>query len=283
MSLLTGKVVAITGSGRGLGRAYAESAAAAGAQVVVHDIDADVVDEVVQLIRDAGGQAHGVVSSVADWEGAAALVDQSVQVFGRLDGLVNNAGLFRVAEPHEETEDNLRAMVDVNVLGPLFVGTLALRQMVKQGSGTVINVTSGAHLGIAKQGVYGASKGAMASLTYSWAMDMARHGIRVNAVSPLALTRMVDEYLMPGVDRNALPDPASIAPMVVFALSDRADFTGQVLRLDGRTFSLLDQPTFNTDSAVEAESWTAERLADAWDEKVSRYAERGGMQAYRTD
>ena len=227
--VLAGRAVVVTGAGRGLGRAYALEVAREGASVVVNDIDpepaADVVDEIVA----GGGRAVACTSTVAAWEGAGQVVAACVEAFGGIDGLVNNAGVAVITESADLTEDQARAMVEVNLLGSIYVGTHAIRAMQAAGTaGAIVNATSSAQLGIARMAVYGATKGALASLTYGWALDLAAAGIRVNAFSPVADTAM---SWMADIPVGALPSPEANAPAVAFLLSDlAAEVTGQVVQ-----------------------------------------------------
>jgi len=284
MGMLDDQSIIITGAGRGLGRAYALAVAAAGANTVLNDLDPDCLEEVAEEIRKAGGSTVTVQGSVSDWDAAGRLVETAREQFGAIDGLVNNAGLFRAVDAPDEIESELRKLVEVNILGAFFVGTHAMRAMRDQGHGVIVNASSGAHLGIAQQGIYGATKGALTSATYSWALDMKPHGVRVNAISPLALTRMADNYALPGLDRAAMPRPEEIAPMVVFLLSKEADFTGQVLRLDGKTINLLSQPHYDAGRGItDPSGWTAEAIASAWRERLSLHVKSAGMAAYTDD
>ena len=159
--VLQGKCVVITGSGRGLGAAYARSASSAGAAVVVNDIDEEPVDDVVAEIRAGGGEAVGVVADVSTWAGADEAVTACVDTFGQIDGLVNNAGIFSMGRLEEMEPDDVAALVATNILGTAFCGSHAARHMVSRGAGSIVNVTSGAHAGIPRMGVYGATKGAV--------------------------------------------------------------------------------------------------------------------------
>ncbi|MGH9026043.1 MAG: SDR family NAD(P)-dependent oxidoreductase [Acidimicrobiia bacterium] len=260
MGVLTGKRVVVTGSGRGLGAAYAEAAADEGALVVVNDIDADCAEQVADRIVERGGTAVPCGGSVADWSEARALVERCIAEFGSLDGLVNNAGVFYLRRPGEDDEAELRRTVETNVLGALYCGTHAIRAMTQQGHGCIVNVTSGAQCGMSLMATYGATKGAIASVTYGWAVDLAPLGIRVNAVSPAARTRMVDE-----LERHrpsAVNWPAeTVAPLVTFLLSDRAaHITGQVIRLIGRELSLMAHPV-PAPPFLERDRWTVDELA----------------------
>jgi NAD(P)-dependent dehydrogenase (short-subunit alcohol dehydrogenase family) len=228
MGMLAGKVVVITGAARGLGRAYALDAAREGAAVVVNDIDAEV-RSVAANITAAGGQAAVSEESITTWVGAEAIIGRAVDRFGRLDGLVNNAGVLHVGPPWEETPENIRMSLDVNLLGSIYVGIHAMKVMIGQKSGSIVNNSSSGALGAPREAVYAATKGALASLTSAWAVDLAPHGIRVNAYSPSAGTPMAHQYS--GDFPPSLATPEDNAPAVTYLLSDASDgITGQVLQ-----------------------------------------------------
>ena len=171
-------------------RAFALACAAEGAKVVVNDVDVEEAAAVVAEIVGLGGEALVSGHSVADWDAADDLVDSCVQAYGRIDGLVNNAVTYPYfGEPWAEEVDTIRHAIEVNVMGAMFCGVHALRRMQEQRRGSVVNLTSRAMLGIPGAGTYSAAKGALASMTYSWALDMAQHGVRVNALAPAAMTR----------------------------------------------------------------------------------------------
>lgn len=257
--MLTGKRVIITGAGAGLGRAYAIAAAAAGAAVVVGDIDADAVADTVTTIRAAGREAVGVTGSVADWRVAEALASTCAQTFGGVDGLVANAAIMRNAQPWDETEADLRSIAEVNILGVQFTARHAMRAMVDSGlGGSIVTVVSGAREGIAGMSAYGASKGAVAAMTANWALAARPHDVRVNAISPLALTRMSMADIRP--ERPAMPEPERIAPLVTALLSDAsAPLTGAVLRFDGTTLGRYRSTLEPVSSALP--NWSAEDIA----------------------
>lgn len=266
MNSLTGKAVVITGAGRGLGAAYAALAAREGAAVVVNDVDAEQAREVVAGIEAAGGRAVADASDIATWDGAGALVAHCVDAFGAIDGLVNNAGIFRLASPFDQDPDDFRAVIEVNLLGTAYCGLHAIRAMTH---GSIVNVTSGAHAGSADMGAYGASKGGVASLTYSWAVDLAGSGIRVNAVSPNAQTRMAEafeKHLGERAQRQNIGKPAEQnAPAVVYLLSDlSAAVHGQVVRIDGTELSLIRHPAVLGDGLRDPQ-WTVEAVAAAFE------------------
>lgn len=256
-SRLQGQAVVVTGSGRGLGRAYAMAAAAEGASVVVNDVDGDTAQETADWIRDAGYVAVANADSVAEPEGAARLIAACVDQFGHIDGLVSNAGLIVSGAPWELDPADARRLVDVNVLGVVYSGLAAIGPFRAQGHGVIVNVTSGGHLGMRGLALYGATKGAVASLTYGWARDLAPAGIRVIGYSPLAQTRMAGPA-------TGLPDPGRVALAIPYLLSgESAGLSGQVVRFDGTTLSLLRQPAFAGPFVTNGD-WTVDGIAEAF-------------------
>jgi NAD(P)-dependent dehydrogenase (short-subunit alcohol dehydrogenase family) len=258
--MLHGRTVLITGAGNGLGRAYALDAARHGATVVVNDIEAGAASDVAGEILATGGRARAHAGSVADWDAARHLVDGIVADFGTLDGLVNNAGILHADDPWDETEVQVRRMIEVNLLGTLFPGIHAMRVMRQRGKGSIVNVTSGAHIGLGPISTYAATKGATASLTYAWALAAHAAGIRVNAISPNAETRLSEVWNRP--DKPDQADPAHVAPLVTFLLSDRSEqITGQVIRADGKSISALVPPRYG-DPLQTRDEWSAANVAD---------------------
>ena len=259
---LTGRCAVVTGAGKGLGAAYAKDLAAAGAAVVVNDIDIEGATDVVKSIIEQGGSAVADHHSVTTWESSGAIVQTALDSFGRLDGLVNNAGVFYLADPSEEDPGRIEDMVQVNLLGTMHCGQHAIRHMAAHGGGSIVNDTSGAQSGLRHRGTYGATKGATASLTYSWAMDLAVSGIRVNAISPIARTAMVDYGMALGESGTDIA-PEHVAPLVTFLLSDdAAGITGQVIRLEGTQLSLLSRPGARR-TTEEAGHWDQDSLRAA--------------------
>src|SRR5262249_26173746 len=155
----------------------------------VNDLDEELAAGTAERINAAGGRAVACAGDVSDWDAAKAIVDSCVSEFGGIDGLVNNAGIVAFTMMVDETEENIRCIISVNLLGTIFGGAHAARAMVAGGSGgAIVNVSSGNQCGHVYMGTYGASKGAVSSLTYAWARELAEHGIRVNAISPNAHT-----------------------------------------------------------------------------------------------
>ena len=273
MGVLDRKAVIVTGAGQGLGRAYALDAALEGASVVVNDIDAAAAENVAAEISDAGGRAVPVVGSVADWDRAGDLVAVCLKEYGAVDGLVNNAGVLNLTLPWDESEMSIRRVVEANLLGGLFVGTHAVRAMMDQGSGSIVNITSSAQLGLSTMGTYGATKGALASLTYSWSVDLGGYFIRVNAYAPVARTAMAD---MSPVLPPDIPDPADNAAIVTYLLSDLSDgITGQVIQRRGNRLVVLAHPHL-TEHGAEADAWTVSTVVEQFDPVLRQYQQPVG-------
>lgn len=264
MGMLEGAAIVVTGAGAGLGRAYAEAVATAGARLVVNDVDHDAVTQVADDLRAAGHEVEVVVGSVSDWGTAASLVATAIDAYGSVDGVVNNAAIFHLGDPHELTEEVLRRIVDVNVLGSSFVALHAYRAMREQGHGSLLNIVSGAHVGIPGMTAYGLTKGSVASLTYNLAVDATGTGVSVMALSPVAQTSMGAGVGVraDGVQR---PQPAQIAPVVVYLMSERARrLNGQVVRFDSHALSLMELPNFRT-PRVTLDIDTPEGIGRAFD------------------
>jgi NAD(P)-dependent dehydrogenase (short-subunit alcohol dehydrogenase family) len=266
--LLTGRGVVITGSGRGLGRAFALAAAREGAAVVVNDVDRDEADKVVAEIRAEGGTAVSSGASVADWEQSAELIETCVREFGSIDGLVNNAVAYSyLGPPWDETGEQIRQQVDVAVLGTLFCGVHAMRHMRERRAGSIVNVTSRSLSGVVGMSTYATVKGAVASSTFAWALELMPYGVRVNGLAPAAHTRGHEMAERAGTYRpsqkvNAAP-PEIVAPVVVYLLSElAAGVTGQILAMLGPRLGLLRHPRM-LDRVEEREAWTPAEIAEA--------------------
>lgn len=247
--LCEGRVVAVTGAGRGIGREHALAFAAAGARVVVNDLGG-AADPVVDEIRASGGDAVASGDDVGRWAGAGALVGRALTAFGRLDVLVNNAGVLRDRMLVSMDEDEFDTVVRVHLKGHF--GTLRhaaahWRAQAKAGEDVdarVINTSSGAGLlGSVGQGNYAAAKAGIAALTQVAAAELARYGVTVNAIAPAARTRMT-QSTMP--DLVAAPaegfdayHPANVSPLVVWLGSAASrDVTGRVFEVEGGRVSV---------------------------------------------
>ena len=282
---LAGKAVVITGAGRGLGAAYARHAAHLGAAVIVNDIDARRAEQSAQRIVAQGGRAIAAPGDVSSWDFADRLVASCVEAFGTISGLVNNAGILRPARLEDLSETDLRQMLAVNLVGTIACARAAVLRMRRLGlGGSIVNVASGAQAGDIALGAYGATKGAVASLTYSWAMELRGSGIRMNAVSPLAETDMARQnaHLMAAqaaareVQYAALPDPDISAPVVSFLLSDAAaPVTGQVVRIAGRLLSYVSHPMIA--APVLEDDWSFARVSEAFSRTLTARQHKLGL------
>jgi NAD(P)-dependent dehydrogenase (short-subunit alcohol dehydrogenase family) len=271
--LLQGRAVVVTGAGRGLGRAYALDAAGAGAAVLVNDVDADRASAVADEIADRGGRAIATDHDIADAAQAFGLIATCAEAFGRIDGLVNNAGLYHEAPLWAEEPDRVRRAVEVNVLGTTYC-TIAAARAMRRG-GAIVNASSGGLYGFPTTATYGTTKGAVTALTFAAALDLEERGIRVNAISPKALTRLTANALgrhsAPlGGDEAPLADierrlPERIAPLVTYLLSDDSDgITGQFLRFDGERLAIVPTTGFADHPSVFREDWDPAAVAAAF-------------------
>jgi NAD(P)-dependent dehydrogenase (short-subunit alcohol dehydrogenase family) len=278
VGILDGKAVVITGAGRGLGEAYALHTAQAGAAVVVNDVDAELAEALAARIVEQGGRAVANIASVADPDQASGIVQQCLAEFGRLDGLVSNAALGYQARPWEEDLDAVRELIEVNVFGVLYCGIAAARVMRAQHAGSIINISSGSSFGQHAMGTYAASKGAVASLTYSWALDLAKEGVRVNGVCPLAWTRLVEAHAAAHARVTRARTPDRVAPLITYLLSDRAEgITGQLIRFTGDQLHIVRQPAFK-DPVLHRAHWTTEDIAAAFDDILDHHLEPFGLE-----
>ncbi|MFD4196058.1 SDR family NAD(P)-dependent oxidoreductase [Amycolatopsis thermoflava] len=258
--MLDGRVAVVTGAGRGLGRSYARALAAAGAAVVVNDLDAGVAKETVAEITAAGGRAVAVVGSVGGSYLADALVRRAVGEFGRLDVMVTNAGALRDRTLRNTSDDDFDLVVTSHLRGTFTCGRAAVRRFREQGEGgrlILVGSPAGQRASFG-QTAYSASKGAIVAMMRTWAVEHAKIGVTVNAIVPTALTRMV--ATMPGLGelvsrvdagepvpeplrRQGLGTPDDVAPLVVYlASAESAHVTGQAIAVGGERIALWTHP-----------------------------------------
>ena len=294
---LTGKVAVVTGSGRGLGLAYATELARRGAAVVVNDVDAAVADEAVTTITDAGGSAVSEVVPVGTSEAAQALVDRAVTEFGRLDVLVNNAGILRDATLWKMTDDDFDAVISTHLRGTFTCTRAAAVRMREQGDGgRIICVGSPTgQVGNFGQTNYAAAKAGIVGMVRTWAMELARAEITVNAVVPVAATAMTETipFLKPYVDAlkagEPLPpfarqelgfgSPEDAAGVVAFLASDAAaGITGQAVGIGGDRLALWSHPSEVVVEFADGTGWSADAIAQAWPEQFAGSQQTVGQQ-----
>jgi NAD(P)-dependent dehydrogenase (short-subunit alcohol dehydrogenase family) len=278
MGMLEGRVVAVTGAGRGVGREIALLCAAHGAAVVVNDPgvggggeggDAGPVQETVNDIIAAGGKAHANLASVADPVGATSIIEDAVQRFGRIDAVVNNAGILRDAIWHKMSHEDWRAVIDVNLNGPFNVCKAATPYFREQQSGSFIHFTSTSGLiGNVGQANYSAAKLGLVALSQSIALDMARVGVRSNCIAPFAWSRMTASIpaetpeAQQRVERLKTMSADKIAPLVVYLASDASkDVSNQIFSVRKNEIVLYNKPR-PIRSMTKVEGWTPESIAD---------------------
>jgi NAD(P)-dependent dehydrogenase (short-subunit alcohol dehydrogenase family) len=244
------QVAIVTGGASGIGRACAEAFAAEGAAVVVGDIDAAGGAVAVAEIEARGGRARFVPTDVGDGSQAERLVDQTLEAFGRVDVLINNAGIIKTADFLEISEADFDAVMRVNLKGVFLVGQAAARAMVTQGKGAIVNMSSAnAVVAIPNQVPYVTSKGAVNQLTKVMALALAAKGVRVNAIGPGSiLTELLKVVMHDDAARQRIlsrtpmgrcGEPAEIAKVALFLASDDASYiTGQCIYPDGGRLAL---------------------------------------------
>lgn len=243
------RVIVVTGAGGGLGREYALLLARDGAKVVVNDLGGTrdgsgsstaMADQVVTEIRDAGGTAVANYDSVATSEGAASIVETALGEFGRIDGVVNNAGILRDVAFHKMTDEQWDAVLQVHLHGAYHVTRAAWPHLREQGHGRIVMATSTSGLyGNFGQSNYGAAKLGMVGLMNTLAIEGRKYGITVNAVAPMAATRMTEDIAPP--EMLAKLPAAAVAPICGHLLTDECTDTGTVLIVGGGQVQRLQQ------------------------------------------
>jgi NAD(P)-dependent dehydrogenase (short-subunit alcohol dehydrogenase family) len=295
---LRGKVAVVTGSGRGLGRAYAEALAAAGAAVIVNDVDAEAAASVVKGIGAAGGRAAGVVAPVGRAEVADELVAKAVAEFGRLDVMVTNAGILRDKVLWKMSDQDFDAVIDVHLRGTFTCARAAAVRMREQGTGgRLILISSPAgQRGNFGQTNYAAAKAGIVALARTWALELARAGVTVNAVVPIAATEMTRTIpafapIIDEAERTGEPFPAwlrrdeglgtveDVASLIVYLASDQAaEVTGQAIGIGGDRLALWSHPQEKAVAFADG-GWTADGIAASWHAGVGADPESYGIPA----
>jgi NAD(P)-dependent dehydrogenase (short-subunit alcohol dehydrogenase family) len=268
----------VTGSGRGIGRDIALEMAAQGAKIVVNDVgasvsgegnDASLGQQVVDEIKAMGGQAALSTDSVAEWNSAHRIVQCAVDHFGRIDIVVNNAGILRDRMFFAMSQDEWKAVIDVHLNGSFNVSRAAAPHFKSQQSGAYVHMTSTSGLiGNLGQANYGAAKLGIVALSRSIAGDMKRYNVRSNCISPFAWSRMIGSIPTDTPEQQARVeklkklDTAQIAPMAAFLASDAAaEVTSQIFAVRGNEIFLMSQPR-PVRGMHTAEGWTPETIAE---------------------
>jgi NAD(P)-dependent dehydrogenase (short-subunit alcohol dehydrogenase family) len=278
--MMEGKVAVVTGAGGGIGREIALQLAAEGAKVVVNDIGVALngddlsaavapADAVVAEIRAAGGTAVANFDSVATYASANAIVQCAMDHFGRIDGVVNNAGNLRDRSFHKMSEEEWRAVIAVHLDGTFFVSRAAATHFREQESGAMVHMTSTSGLiGNFGQANYGAAKLGIVALSKMIALDMGRYGVRSNCIAPSAWSRMTSSIptdtpqQRDRVEKLKKMEAGKIAPMAVYLLSDAArEVSGQIFAVRANEIMLMSQPR-PLRSVHFSEGWTPQRIAE---------------------
>lgn len=277
--MLEGKVAIVTGAGGGIGREIALAMALAGASVVVNDIGASLTGEgptsatpgeqTVAIIHQRGGKAVANTDSVAEWASAQRIVAQAMEAFGRIDIVVNNAGILRDQIFHKMSPEEWLTVINVHLNGSFFVSRAAAEHFRKQGSGAYVHMTSTSGLiGNFGQANYSAAKLGVAALSKSIALDMQRFGVRSNCIAPFAWSRMTSsipsttEAEKARVARLQQMTPDKNAPLAVFLASDAAkEVSGQIFAARHNELFLFSQPR-PIRSTHSAGGWTPETIAE---------------------
>ena len=276
--MLAGKTVIVTGAGGGIGRDIALACAAQGASVVVNDIGASLTGEggsvapgqaVVDEIVAAGGRAVANTDSVADASAAERIVQCALDHFGRLDALVNNAGILRDRMFHKMSVDEWRAVIEVHLNGAFYTSRAAAPHLKEQGSGSLIHMTSTSGLiGNLGQANYSAAKLGVTALSKSIALDLQKFNVRSNCIAPFAWSRMTSSIptdtpaAQARVAKLQQMTPAKIAPLAVYLASDAAsEVNGQVFAVRNNEIFVMSQPR-PLRSVHRGEGWTPQTVAE---------------------
>jgi NAD(P)-dependent dehydrogenase (short-subunit alcohol dehydrogenase family) len=276
MALLDGKVAIVTGAGGGIGRQHALSLAAAGARLVVNDLGgardgsgqgSAMADSVAEEIRRSGGEAVPSYDSVATVAGGRRILETALDAFGRVDVLVNNAGILRDKTLANMEEDLWDAVVAVHLKGAYCVTRPVFNHMREHaGGGSIVNTSSTSGLeGNFGQTNYGAAKAGVAGFTRCLALEGKKYGIRVNAIAPVAVTRMTEDLPIAQGDFRDRLGPEQVAPLIVYLASDLAkDVTQRIFFVGGGQIS--EMRMVRTPGVTKAGLWTPEEIAQRIDD-----------------
>lgn len=279
---LAGRVIIVTGAGGGLGRCHALELARHGAFVVINDMNADPAEQVANEIRAAGGTALSVAASVTDEGAIAAMIEQVRTRFGRIDGLVNNAGILRDRSFAKMGMDDFRLVIDVHLIGAAICTSAVWPTMREQQFGRIVMTTSSSGLfGNFGQANYAAAKMGLVGLMQTLALEGKRYDIRVNCLAPTAATQMTGDILSPAA--LALLDPALVSPAIAFLMSDGAPTRSTICAGAGH-FAVADI-TLSQGAHLGAGANVADAIGAQWGEVSKREGsmvpEYGFVQAER--
>ena len=265
---LEGKAIAVTGAGRGIGRAVALACAAEGARVVVADYGVGMAgEEPTSDVADAGGTAVAVADTVTTMAGGQRIVQTAIDSWGSIDGVVCVAGILRERMLFNMSEEEFDPVVETHLKGTFTVFRAASAIMRKQGSGTLVGFTSGAFAGSVAQANYSAAKGGIVSLVRSAAAGLSRYGVTANAIAPVARTRMSANVPM---ELGEMGEPEDVAPLVVYLLSEQArHVTGQVYTAVGGKIAVWNQPT-EVRAMYKDGRWTPQEIEARLDSTVGQ-------------
>ena len=278
MGMLDGKVVLVTGGGRGIGREFSLARAIAGAKVVVNDrgsttdgidIEGSPAREVVAEIKALGGQAVANGGSVARYEDAQQMVADAISNFGQLDAVINNAGILRDRIFHKMSLEEWHAVIDVHLHGSFYLSRAAAEHFKARETGAFVHMTSTSGLiGNFGQANYAAAKLGITALSKSIALDLGRYNVRSNCIAPFAWTRMIgtipitDEVQRQRIERLKEMTPAKIAPMAVYLCAEASKgVTGQIFAVRNNEIFLMSQSRPQR-SMHRSEGWTPETIAE---------------------
>ena len=276
MGMLEGKAAVITGSGRGIGKEIAKMMAQEGARVVVNDPgvtesgdagDVKVADEAVAEIKEAGGEAVANYESVATWEGGQSIIQSALDNFGRIDIVVNNAGILRDRILFKMSEEEWDSVLKTHLYGAFYCTRAAAPHFREQKSGRLIHFSSTAGLiGNVGQANYASAKLGMVALSRTCALDLRKYNVTSNCIAPFAWTRLIatiptdDPEQAAKVEKIKKMTAADVAPLAVFLASDGAqNITSQVFGVRGKEIYLFSQPRI-VRSIHDSEGWTARKL-----------------------